>query len=432
MITLLRIAVRNLLQHRKRTLLLGAAIAMVTLLLVLLSALLNGMQATMLKTATTLMSGHVNVAGFYKVTSGMAAPVVTDYAKIKEIVKKETPGLQSVVLRGRGWGKLVSDVSSQQSAVTGIDIAEEKNFREVVQVAHGSVEGLKNPHTILIFQSVADRLEVKVGDRLTITSQTFRGASNTVDVEIVAIAKDLGMFSSFSSYVPQDTIRDLYLLDKSTTGAIQIYLKDADQAEAVAVRLETVLAKHGYRMMDRLAEPFFRKFDMVKREDWTGQKIDVTTWIDEMMFMRWVLIVMRALIGILVSVLLVIIVISVMNTLWMAIRERTREIGTLRAIGMDRRVVLQMFVLEAGVLAVTATAVGVALSVVLIAGMNAAHLPVSKGFQMFLMSDTLHLIVDVPTAVRSLLIISVVTTLGSLQPAWRAARMQPVTAMHAN
>lgn len=432
MITLLRIAVRNLLQHRKRTLLLGTAIAMVTLLLVLLSALLNGMQATMLKTATTLMSGHVNVAGFYKVTSGMAAPVVTDYAKLAALVQKETPGLQSVVMRGRGWGKLVSDTSSQQSAISGIDIEKEKNFRDVVQVAKGNVDRLREPHTILIFQGVADRLEVKVGDRLTITSQTFRGASNTVDVEIVAIAKDLGMFSSFNAYVPQDTLRDLYLLDGTTTGAIQVYLKDAEQAEAVATHLETVLAKNGYRMMDRVSKPFFQKFDTVKREDWTGQKIDVTTWIDEMTFMRWTLVTMRALIAILVSVLLVIIVIGVMNTLWMAIRERTREIGTLRAIGMDRRLVLQMFVLEAGVLAVTATVFGVLLATALAAGMNAAHLPVSKAFQMFLMSDTLHLIVDLPTALRSLVVISVVTTLGSLQPAWRAAKMQPVTAMHAN
>ena len=432
MITLLRIAVRNLLQHRKRTLLLGTAIAMVTLLLVLLSALLNGMQATMLKTATTLMSGHVNVAGFYKVTSGMAAPVVTDYAKLAAIVQKETPGLQSVVMRGRGWGKLVSDTSSQQSAISGIDIEKEKNFRDVVQVAHGNVDKLREPHTILIFQGVADRLEVKVGDRLTITSQTFRGASNTVDVEIVAIAKDLGMFSSFNAYVPQDTLRDLYLLDGTTTGAIQVYLKDAEQAEVVAMHLETVLAKNGYRMMDRVSKPFFQKFDTVKREDWTGQKIDVTTWIDEMVFMRWTLVTMRALIAILVSVLLVIIVIGVMNTLWMAIRERTREIGTLRAIGMDRRLVLQMFVLEAAVLAVTATVFGVLLATAIAAGMNAAHLPVSKAFQMFLMSDTLHLIVDLPTALRSLVVISVVTTLGSLQPAWRAAKMQPVTAMHAN
>jgi ABC-type lipoprotein release transport system permease subunit len=83
-------------------------------------------------------------------------------------------------------------------------------------------------------------------------------------------------------------------------------------------------------------------------------------------------------------------------------------------------------------LALGATLFGVLTATLLAAGVNAAEFVVPKGFQMFLMSDTLRLVVDVPTAVRSLVIISVITTLGSLEPAWRAARLQPVTAMHAN
>ncbi len=51
--------------------------------------------------------------------------------------------------------------------------------------------------------------------------------------------------------------------------------------------------------------------------------------------------------GVLTFVLLVIIAVGIMNTLWIAIRERTREIGTLRAIGMQRARVLVMFLTEA-------------------------------------------------------------------------------------
>ncbi|MHB8879681.1 MAG: ABC transporter permease, partial [Myxococcaceae bacterium] len=71
---LLLIAARSLLQHKRRTFLLGAAIAGVTALLVLLAGVSTGVHATMFESATTLMTGHVNVAGFYKVTAGMAAP----------------------------------------------------------------------------------------------------------------------------------------------------------------------------------------------------------------------------------------------------------------------------------------------------------------------------------------------------------------------
>jgi putative ABC transport system permease protein len=116
------IAFRNLVQHRRRSLFLGSAIAAVTALLVLLNGLSTGVRETMIDTATTLTTGHVNVGGFYKVTAGQAAPVVTDYKKVLEVVKKAVPEMSFAVQRGRGWAKLVSDTGSMQAGVTGIDI----------------------------------------------------------------------------------------------------------------------------------------------------------------------------------------------------------------------------------------------------------------------------------------------------------------------
>ncbi len=430
--TLLLIAARNLARNRKRTLLLGGAIAVVTVLLVLLTSLFNGTQASMLRNATTLSTGHVNVAGFYKITSGTAAPVVTEYAKLRALVEKETPGLQSLVIRGRGFGKLVSDASSQIAVVSGIDIAQEANFKNILEIVHGDVDRLSEPHSILIFEATAERLELKIGDNVTLSSQTYRGSNNSIDCKVVAIAKPLGMFSSFFSYVPLQTLRELYGLDATTAGGIQLYLKDWEQAEQVAAKLRIALDKSGYRVMDHMDLPYWRKFDIVKREDWTGQKIDVTTWMDEDPFMKWTLFGFRALIVIIFMVLLAIIIIGVMNTLWMAIRERTREVGALRAIGMQRQTVMAMFVTEGALLALASSTIGVILGVAAAFALNAAHLKMIKGFQMVLMSETVTLLVNVPTVIISLLVIASVTTLGSILPAWRAARLQPVEAMHSS
>ncbi|HXB97109.1 MAG TPA: ABC transporter permease, partial [bacterium] len=100
------IAFRNLLQHRRRTLMLGGAIAGVTALLILLTCLSSGVKATMLESATTIATGHLNVAGFYKITAGQTAPLVTDYAKVQAIVEKTVPDLDYVTARGRGWARL--------------------------------------------------------------------------------------------------------------------------------------------------------------------------------------------------------------------------------------------------------------------------------------------------------------------------------------
>ncbi len=430
--TLLMIAVRNLMQHKRRTLLLGTAVATVTTLLVVLLSLFSGMRATMLRTATTLMTGHVNVAGFYKITSGTAAPLVTKYKPLVELVKESTPGLKQVVTRGRGWGKVVSDVTSIQAALSGIEIDSEPAFREVIEVVSGSLDGLRERHSVLLFEQQAERLQVKVGDNVTLSAATFRGVSNTVDLRVVAIAKDLGFMSGFNIYCQTDAIRELYELDPNTTGALQVMVKDAAQAEAVAIVLREKIEKAGYRMMDRVPQPFWRKFETVRREDWTGQKIDITTWSDEMAFMRYTLDTVQVLTFIVISVLVIIIIVGVMNTLWMAIRERTKEIGTLRAIGMQKSYVLSMFVTEMAVLAFSSTALGALAATVLCWAVNLAHFSVPKAFAVFLMSPTLVLAPDFSIAIQSLLAIATVTTLGALFPAYRATKLQPVTAMHAS
>ena len=96
---------------------LGTAIAAVTTLLVLLNGLSTGVRETMIDTATTLSTGHVNVGGFFKVTAGQAAPVVTDYKRVIEVAKKTVPEMAFVVHRGRGWAKVVSDTGSMQMGI---------------------------------------------------------------------------------------------------------------------------------------------------------------------------------------------------------------------------------------------------------------------------------------------------------------------------
>src|SRR6185369_7908015 len=71
----MRIALMNLVEHRRRSAFLGIAIALVTALFVLLTALSIGLRDTLIETATTLSTGHLNVGGFFKITSGQAAPV---------------------------------------------------------------------------------------------------------------------------------------------------------------------------------------------------------------------------------------------------------------------------------------------------------------------------------------------------------------------
>ncbi len=427
----LRIAFLSLLEHRRRAFFLGAAVAAVTALLVLLNGLSAGIRSTLVDTATTLSTGHLNVGGFYKVTSGQAGPVVVDYEKVKETVLKALPELDFTVERGRGWGKVVSDSGALQAGIGGIDIARETSFKSVLRIKSGNIDDLAQPNTILLFDAQIKKLKVKVGDAITISAQTTRGVANTIDCRVVAVAEDVGLLSQWNVFVSNESLRSLYQLRPGVTGAIQIHLKPQYQNDLapLAARLRASLEKAGYRMMAPDPRPFWMKFESVTREDWTGQKLDVTSWEDELSFMMWTLSALNGISAVLMVILVAIVITGIMNTMWIAIRERTREIGTLRAIGMQRGSVVRMFLWESFLLGVFGAIAGAVVGAMTAGVLNSANIHVPLSVQLFLMSDTLKLSV-LPSALGgAIALISIVTGLAALYPALRAARLKPVDAM---
>ncbi|MEC8024861.1 MAG: FtsX-like permease family protein, partial [Myxococcota bacterium] len=332
--------------------------------------------------------------------------------------------------RIRGWGKVVSDSNSMQLGMGGVDVDTETALTDVLQVTSGDLMNLRGNNTVLLFESQADKLEVQVGDEITLSAPTVRGANNSLDVTVAAIAKNIGFMSGFSVFVPKAVLRDIYLMDDKATGAIQIYLSDHEKADEVAETLRGAVQDAGYEIMEPEGKPFWTKFQVVTREGWTGQRIDVTTWKDELGFLTMSLDAFRGLTIALTLVLMLIVIVGVMNSMWMSIRERTREIGTLRAIGMQRGGIGSMFVIEAATLSVLGSVVGALLGIALTLLLNGLHISIPRGAQLFLMRDTLFLETDPTTVFVAVAVISCLVTLFSLFPAVKAARMRPVTAMH--
>jgi putative ABC transport system permease protein len=431
LVTDFTMAGRNLLRHTRRTIFLGVALAAVTMLLVLLQGLTTGIRGTMLRSATTLSSGHLNVGGFFKVTAGQSAPLVSDYAKVMDVVKKSIPDLDFVVQRGRGWARVVSDTGAIQAGINGIDIQDESAFKQVIQTISGNIDDLAQPHTILVFEAQLKKLGVKVGDAITISAQTTRGTNNTIDCRVVAIARDVGLLSSWSVFVPTQTLRDLYQIKPEATGVLQIHLKKKDlgNLSTLGGHLRNDLEKAGYKVMDADPRAFWMKFEVVNREEWTGQKLDVTTWEDEISFLTWTLGLLDGLTAVLMIILIAIVVTGIMNTMWIAIRERTREIGALRAIGMQRRSVLRMFIFESLLLGLGGTVLGAMIGGGIAALVNAKQLVMPVGMQLFLMSDRLHLEVIAPNVVGAIVSLTLVSAVAAIYPSVRAARLRPVAAM---
>jgi len=442
--TLVEIALRNLLAARRRSALLGTAIALVTLMLVLLLGLSKGIEDNMVEAATTVSAGHVNVAGFFKSTStSAAAPIVTQKAPVRAIVEENVDGIEYIVERDRGWGKIISDTGTVNVGLNGLIAADEARFFAELEMAleseyaeDGRDEAIGDPRrlaehdTILLFASHAKQLRVRVGDELTIKTETNAGVTNTVDVEVVAVARDMGFMTSFTAFLPRSTVLELYQLNEMNTGALWIYLDDIDRSAAVMNDLRGHLADAGYVVMDHDPNPFFFKFERVQGEDWSGQQLDLTMWKDEVSYVAWILAAFDSLSVFLTLILVAIIAVGIMNAMWTAVRERTAEIGTMRAIGMQRGHVLLLFLIEAVLLGLLATGVGAGIGALLAVLVNASAIDVGvEAVQAILLSNTLSLSVTPQALVGAMLFITFFTALAAVWPSLRAAALRPVDAL---
>jgi putative ABC transport system permease protein len=124
--------------------------------------------------------------------------------------------------------------------------------------------------------------------------------------------------------------------------------------------------------------------------------------------------------------LIAIVLISILNVMIMAVYERVREIGTIAAIGTLPRKILSLFLVEGFCLGVTGAVVGVVFGLGIILALYISKITFNFGQATGLILAPTIAPMEVVTASLMVIIVSV---LASLQPAYKASRMEPIDAL---
>lgn len=424
----------NLGRHSRRTVLVGAAIATVTFLNTVALSLANGIEAQATDTTRGLLSGELNLAGVYKTAPGVSFPLMLDAAAMEKVVRGALPDVTAISPRLTGQASLIGSGVALDHDVTlaGVDLSREPLLAKALSLREGRLEDALAPGGVLLFAKQATELKVGLGDRVVLSTTNRKGGRNIADVRVGAIAENVGFLSGYVVLTGDRTARDLLLYREGATSALLIHLanRDADHAKELQATLLAALKAAGVTTIDTPAfDPESRK-TAAESEYWVGQRVQVTTWEQEVNALAFGLSAVQALLAMVGTMLSAMVLLGLGFMLWVAVQERTREVGVLRAVGMQRPDVLRMFVVEGALLGALGALVGGLLGLLLAVILNHLELPAPDAMQFALgAARKLHLGDSPGLVITSVVINGTCAALVSIFPAWQASRLSPLEAM---
>ncbi|MFS1425950.1 ABC transporter permease, partial [Vibrio splendidus] len=143
-------------------------------------------------------------------------------------------------------------------------------------------------------------------------------------------------------YVHITTAQELLASDKVST--LSVFLFETSKTSTVQQRIQTALERNSASQSEQ------------------GTEIEVTPWQDRAFFYTKVKDLYDRIFGIMGAVMALVVFVSLFNTMTMSVTERTREIGTLSALGSYPSEIVAGFLKEAGLLAVIGSAIGALVS----------------------------------------------------------------------
>lgn len=158
-----------------------------------------------------------------------------------------------------------------------------------------------------------------------------------------------------------------------------------------------------------------------------GYELEIKSWNELSAFYNQVHGMFNMIFGFIFLIVLTVVVMSVANSMGMTVIERTREIGTLRSIGLRRTGVVRIFTMEALLLTLIGCASGLLITVLVRYGINVAgifYTPPNSVSPTPLLID-----LDIRRIVFTFGLMSLVATLAAYMPARRVAKMQIIDAL---
>ncbi|MFH1222447.1 MAG: ABC transporter permease [Candidatus Micrarchaeota archaeon] len=349
---------------------------------------IKGFGANTIVVSPASSSGTTGPGSSYATTKGKL--YLTDYERVKRLggIEHITPVITGATdARYRDKELTIS--------VLGIEPELFKQTAGTLNIEKGRFLTDSDRHVVVIGQNIAYE---KFDEDLQISSPLYLEGQRFSTVGIIAKTGSSFMSLDDSMYIPLDDARVLFSdrLAENEISAIRITVKEGENPDEVADEINSImLASHRVREED--------KDFIIITASFINKNIDNVTNI------------LSIFMGAIAGIPLLVGGVGITNTMFMSVIERTREIGTLKALGANEKDIQKLFLVESIMIASVGGLIGLAFAFVLIVliktfgGVPATFIPW--------------------VALAAILFSSTVGALAGYFPARRAARLDPVEAL---
>lgn len=398
-------AYRDLVRNRRRTVITFIAIALGLTLVIFMDGLLKGMLDNMLQDTIRLESGHIQLrADSYEVVK--TSLLWRDLLNNADELAAQAAAMPEVkVVSPILWASGILGTASESTGVrvSGIDPTSAL-FEPIREGVHtGEFLSENGRGEILIGQKLAEELGVGVGDRINLAVGNPDGLPEEGSFTIVGLVNTgfpgIDNANVFLSLAQAQAITG----SGNRASTVRILLHDVEDSDKVIAALQT---------------PGVTALDWKELNEFLVTTAKTGT----------------AVYAIFYAIIFLVVAVIIANTLLMSVFERTREIGILAALGMKGRQIMTMFLFEATILGLVGCLFGIILGGLLVwyfsnVGIyfgDYGDVAGSMAFGSYLYTAL------IPSSLFTMAFwMMVVIIIVSLYPAWYAARLEPVEALHA-
>ena len=295
--------------------------------------------------------------------------------------------------------KLPGEISTKLIALKGERFTSDKKFSRAVEAVLLPGEYKKYIHLI---KEAA--WSYRQGSKIILSFIDINNNQTEAAFRVSGIFRtNNDMFEAMSVFVPEEELRQLTGIPENSYHRVIGRLKDNSLSEAASAYLKKELP--GYEVMQ-----------------WKEIQPDLAMLAD----------MMQQIYGIFMGIILAALSFGIVNTMLMSVLERTREIGMLSAIGMNRNRIFSMIMLESVFLSLTGGLSGMLVSGIVIAataknGINLVQY--SEGLEAFGYSAYLFPTIDAPFFIMTTILIVITGILSSVYPARKALKLNPIEAL---